>query len=79
MILEESVDGVNFTTHHSAPTTNSTTFVGAVVTANATARYLRISKNSPPSITDFEIEVFQRWNRHKEIINLFPVNEGQGY
>lgn len=56
MILEESVDGVNFTTHPSAPTTNSTTFVGAVVTANATARYLRISKNSPPSITDFEID-----------------------
>ncbi len=56
MVLEESVDGVNFTTHPSAPTTNSTTFVGAVVTANAPARYLRISKNNPPSTTDFEID-----------------------
>lgn len=56
MILEESIDGVNFTTHPAAPTTNSTSLVDAVVTANVTARYLRISKDDPPSVTDFEID-----------------------
>ncbi|MBR9832902.1 T9SS type A sorting domain-containing protein [bacterium] len=55
MILEESIDGVNWIPHPAPPTTNSTTFVNAVVTANTTTRYLRISKDNPPSTTDFLI------------------------
>jgi len=55
MILEESIDGVNWITHPTPPTTNSTSFVNAVITANSTARYIRISKDNPPSSTDFLI------------------------
>jgi len=56
MVLQESIDGTNWTAHPSPPTTNSTTFVGSVVTANVPTRYLRISKDDPPSGTDFQID-----------------------
>ena len=73
MILEESIDGVNFTTHPSAPTTNSTTLVDAVVTANVTTRYLRISKDNPPSTTDFEVDAV---SYNTQVCSIDSDNDG---
>lgn len=56
LILEESTYDVVYNTHSSAPTTNSTTLITATVTSENSYRYIRISKDNPPSTTDFEID-----------------------
>lgn len=55
-IIEESTDNVTYTTNSITPTTNSLTAVNTLISSQNDFRYLRISKNSPPSITDFEID-----------------------
>jgi len=56
LIIEESTDNSSYTTHSDAPTTNSTTAILDIVTSENSFRYIRISKNNPPSSTDFEID-----------------------
>lgn len=56
LILEESVDNVTYNTHSSAPTTNVTSSVTNQVVSENDFRFLRISKNNPPSTTDFQID-----------------------
>ena len=56
LIIEESTDDVVYNTHSSAPTTNSTSLITDTVTSENSFRYLRISKDNPPSTTDFEID-----------------------
>ncbi len=56
LIIEESTDNSAYSTHSDAPTTNSTTAIIDIVTAENAFRYLRISKDNPPSTTDFQID-----------------------
>ena len=57
MVLSESSDNSTFTAHPTPPqSTQNTTFEVDVVTSNVAFRYIRVTKSSPPSIVDFEID-----------------------
>lgn len=56
VIIEESTDNSTFNINVSSPTTDVTTSVTSLVIAQSPFRYLRFSKNNPPSSTDFEID-----------------------
>ncbi|MGB5982537.1 MAG: Ig-like domain-containing protein, partial [Nonlabens sp.] len=58
-IFEQSLNGTTFGTAITPITTNSTTQVVSTFTSTEEFRYLRISKNNPPSTTDFEIDAIQ--------------------
>jgi hypothetical protein len=47
MTLEESMNGVSFTTNPTAPSTSSKSLISSVVTANSNFQYLRITSSSP--------------------------------
>ena len=55
-IIEESTDNVNYFLNNSSPSTNSTVAISDTITSQNEFRYLRISKNNPPSTTDFQID-----------------------
>tara|TARA_R110002096_G_scaffold387403_4_gene581585 strand:+ start:15828 stop:20795 length:4968 start_codon:yes stop_codon:yes gene_type:complete len=55
-IIEESTDNVNYFLNNSSPSTNSTVAISDTITSQNEFRYLRISKDNPPSTTDFQID-----------------------
>ncbi len=56
IVLEESTNNSAYNTHSNLPTTNSTDRVLTTVVSENSFRYLRMSKDNPPSSTDFQID-----------------------
>ncbi|TMM31525.1 hypothetical protein FDT66_06065, partial [Polaribacter aestuariivivens] len=57
MVLSESTDDATYTAHPSPPeNSDDVNFEDEIVTSNVAFRYIRITKDDPPSIVDFEID-----------------------
>lgn len=56
ILVEESINNATYNTHSSFPATNSTSSILSVMVSENPFRYLRLSKDNPPSSTDFQID-----------------------
>lgn len=56
ILVEESTNNSTYNTHSNLPETNSTDGIMTTMVSENSFRYLRLSKDDPPSSTDFQID-----------------------